>query len=174
MLVQVLKLVTVSLAENQNYNEHWSSKGTAEQLYSIRLQTWPHLIYSEAAKPALLFPKISMKTIREAGTILSLWGGAEFILRCCLLPSCRGASSFPKPREEAPKESLQSFRMYWRRRHENLASLQEACWGAAACTHCHAREDCGQHSYVPSEALDTVGTRSGAKFSGEISAWGGA
>lgn len=66
------------------YNEPWSSKGTTEQLHEVRGQTLPHVVYSEAAEPALLLPTFPfpMSLWRQLVRLGPSWAFGEVLSPC--------------------------------------------------------------------------------------------
>lgn len=80
-LVPVLKLVTMPMTENQRYDTPWYSKGTTELPHKVSGQTSPPLIYSKAAKSALLLPTspFPMSLWRPCGGWESSWALGEVL-----------------------------------------------------------------------------------------------
>ena len=127
ILFPELELATVPKAENQGTMHPDFLKGP-QSSYTVRSQTLSHLVYTEAAESALLLPAFPSQCPYEdswhGGTILSLW------LRCWV-----HAEMLPPAQSQEMKlqrKTCKGCRMSWRRRIENLASLQEGCWDAAA------------------------------------------
>ena len=160
------------------YHEPWFSKGTTEQPHKVRSQTSSHLVYTEAAEAALLLPAFPSQRPCEdswqGGAILSLWVRCWVHVRCCLLRFCGILLPAQSQEMKLQRKTCKGCRMSWKRRIENLASLQEGCWHAAANSCIWSQGELWEGQHVLSEDPDTAGTGNGTESDGETSKGGGA
>lgn len=92
MLAPVLELTMVPTAENQRYESPWYSKGsnraaTCSQGPDITPFYLLRHSKTSPSPPNLPFLNVSVRQLGRSRVILGLWGDAEFMLRCYLLPS---------------------------------------------------------------------------------------